>query len=65
MSSNITALDRKVTLLLDQADSRRRPKTLVFVLEQGDALTRAQRASIGPYDRVVIREYPRGLLRNV
>jgi hypothetical protein len=32
--SNIVALERKTARLLDQADSRRKPKTLVFVLEQ-------------------------------
>lgn len=65
MTTTLTALERKAARLLDQVDSRRRPKTHLFILEAGDQLTSEQRATIGPYDQVVIREYPKGWLSNV
>lgn len=65
MTTNISALERRAARLLDQVDDRRRSKAHVFILEDGDQLTRDQRATIGPYDQVVIRMYPKGLIANV
>jgi len=65
MTTSITALERKAARLLDQVDDRRRPKTRLFLLEDGDQLTSEQRATIGPYDQVVIRMYPKGFIANV
>lgn len=63
MTTSITALERKALQLLNQVDGRRRPKTHTFVLEGNDQLTKEQRATIGPYDQVVIRRIPQGWLQ--
>lgn len=65
MTTSITALERRAARLLDQVDSRRRPKTHLFILEDGEQLTEDQRATIGPYDQVVIRYYPKEWLHLV
>lgn len=63
--TTLAALERKAAQLLDQVDDRRRFHTRVFLLEDGDQLSSEQRATIGPYDQVVIRYYPRGLISKV
>lgn len=65
MTTTLATLERKAAQLLDQVDSRRRPKHHIFILEDGDQLTEDQRASIGPYDSVVIRYYPKGFIQFV
>lgn len=41
------------------------PMHHTFCIEAGQELTAEQRAQVGPYDTVVIREYPKGLFSRV
>ena len=58
----IDALLKRIDKMLIQIDTRLTPKTWHFCIEEGTSLPDHIRSQLGPYDTVIIRQCPKGLL---